>query len=103
MADNTEDTASAADGGLYKDFAKNYMTEAFDAWAYDETRKKGDSAVVESDLGYHVMYFSDYGDEYWKVQVRAAKQNEDYGAHLTDLQEASPLKVEGIGMHMAGR
>ncbi|MBR7142151.1 MAG: peptidylprolyl isomerase [Clostridia bacterium] len=103
VADNTDDEASIEDGGLYEKFAKGYMTEAFDAWAYDETRKKGDSAVVESDLGYHVMYFSDYGEEYWKVQARAAKQNEDYGAHLKELQEAAPLKVAGFGMNLAGR
>ena len=39
------------------------MVDPFENWCYDASRKAGDTGIVESDYGYHVMYFcgdSDY-------------------------------------------
>ena len=34
------------------------MVPEFDAWCFDPARKPGDTAVVKTSLGFHVMYFS---------------------------------------------
>ena len=34
------------------------MVEAFEDWCYDEARKPGDTGIVETTYGYHVMFFS---------------------------------------------
>ena len=33
------------------------MVEAFENWCYDAARKTGDTDIVETEYGYHVMYF----------------------------------------------
>lgn len=61
--DNTDDTASAETGGLYEDIHRdsNYV-ENFRAWAIDPARKVGDTGIVESPYGYHIMYYVGEGD-----------------------------------------
>ena len=55
---NTGDTASAETGGLYEDIHKkaNYET-AFLNWSIDTSRKAGDTGIVETSYGYHIMYY----------------------------------------------
>lgn len=56
---NTDDTASAANGGLYEDIApvQGIYVESFTNWATDPERKAGDTGIIESPYGYHVMYY----------------------------------------------
>ena len=35
------------------------MVEAFEAWCFDTARKTGDYDIVETEFGYHIMYFVD--------------------------------------------
>lgn len=54
--DNSKD-GNASEGGLYTDVTKGYMVETFDAWIFDESRVAGDSGLVKTPYGYHIMYF----------------------------------------------
>ena len=45
-------------GGLYEDIYPGQMVAPFEAWIYEEGRKAGDTDIVETTYGYHVMYFS---------------------------------------------
>ena len=58
VKDNTDDTGSAETGGLYENInpASSYV-ENFLNWAIDDERKAGDTGVVETEYGYHVMYY----------------------------------------------
>ena len=72
----SEDTASVADGGLYKDIELGEMVEPFEEWCYDESRTAGDTDIVKTDYGYHVMYFVGNGQLYYRKTVEAEmKQN----------------------------
>lgn len=48
---------SASNGGLYTGIAKGQMVENFENWCFDENRKTGDYGLVETEFGYHLMYF----------------------------------------------
>lgn len=48
---------NAAQGGIYTDVTKGMMVAEFDAWIFDETRKPGDTGLVKTQFGYHVMYY----------------------------------------------
>lgn len=81
--ENTTDTASAADGGLYEDIYPGQMVTAFNDWCFDSSRKAGDTGIVETEYGYHVMYFvgdSDltYRDYQISNELRSADVNEWY-------------------------
>ena len=34
------------------------MVEQFEDWCFDKERKPGDTGIVETKYGYHVMYYS---------------------------------------------
>ena len=54
---NSTDPGSKDNGGLYTDVYPGQMKTAFNDWCFDETRKAGDSGLVETDLGWHVMFY----------------------------------------------
>lgn len=56
--DNTDDTGSKETGGLYEDIYKGANYEkAFLDWSVDPARKAGDTGIVETSYGYHVMFY----------------------------------------------
>ena len=58
VKDNTGDTASAETGGLYEDIYKTANYEpAFLNWSIDTSRETGDTGIVETTYGYHIMYY----------------------------------------------
>ena len=76
-------------GGLYEDIYPGQMVENFDAWCYDETRKTGDTGIVESSYGYHVMYFvADSETNYRDYQIENVLRSADTETWYTALVEA---------------
>ena len=59
-SDDTESTSkgqSGLYGGLYEGVTLGQMVPSFEEWATDKSRKYGDTGIVKSDYGYHIMYF----------------------------------------------
>lgn len=56
---NTDDAASSASGGLYEDITpeRGIYVDSFTDWANDPSREAGDTGIIESEYGYHVMYY----------------------------------------------
>lgn len=56
---NSDDTGSAANGGLIEDIAEaeGLYVAPFTEWAVDPVREPGDTGIVETTYGYHVMYY----------------------------------------------
>lgn len=54
--ENSQD-GSAANGGLYTDVVKGQMVEPFENWCFDENREYGDYGIVETEFGYHIMFY----------------------------------------------
>ncbi len=55
--ENSDDTGSSSNGGLYENVYYGEMVDAFNDWCFDENRKAGNTDIVETDYGYHIMYF----------------------------------------------
>lgn len=53
----SDDTGSNENGGLYENVYPGAMVTNFNDWCFDESRQPGDTGVVETSYGYHVMYF----------------------------------------------
>lgn len=68
-AENSTDTGSVSNGGLYTQVAAGDMVPAFDAWCFDDSRKTGDHGLVKTEYGYHIMYFVD-SEEIWMSVAR---------------------------------
>lgn len=54
-----DQNGKVTNGGLYEDVAVGDMVEAFDAWIFDSNRTPGETGLVKTPYGYHVMYFVD--------------------------------------------
>ena len=62
---------NAANGGLYEDVYPGQMVATFNDWCFADGRQSGDSGVVQTEYGYHIMYFVAEGDTiYWREVVR---------------------------------
>ena len=59
-SDDTESTSKGSSGmygGLYDGVSLGQMVPSFEKWATDKSRKYGDTGIVKSDFGYHIMFF----------------------------------------------
>lgn len=54
---STSAGSSGMFGGLYEGTALGTMVPQFEGWATDDARKYGDVEIVQSDYGYHIMFF----------------------------------------------
>ena len=90
-AENSADTGSASNGGLYEEVYPGQMVDAFDAWCFDAARQPGDTGIVKTEYGYHVMYFSSVCEHpYWYVRAES-----DYLNKLSaDVSEEASAKFE---------
>ena len=100
--EKSEDGGSNTNGGLYEQVAQGDMVEPFDAWCFDSARKVGDTGIVETDYGYHVMYFSGFDLPYWKIQVQNKLKNADVSEWYTAKTEGAEITTDGSGMKYVG-
>ncbi len=91
----SDDTGSAADGGLISDITpESNLVENFLNWSIDETRKVGDTGIVESTYGYHVMFYSSESQQtYRDYMIENDMRSEDVDAWMEQLLEALPITV----------
>jgi len=83
------DTGSTANGGLYEDVYPGQMVPAFENWCYDESRKPGDTGIVETEYGYHVMYFVGDGDvTYRDYQITEELRASDISEWRTSVENS---------------
>lgn len=76
-AENSQDPGSVENGGLYEDIYPGKMVDEFDAWCFDPARQPGDTGIVKTSYGYHIMYFSSTGEHaYWYVRAEEDYLNE---------------------------
>lgn len=87
------DTGSVEEGGLYENVYKGQMVDSFNDWCFDEARKTGDVDLVESDNGWHLMYFVGNGEAKWSMDADYALKNDAYKKDLDSYKAAFPVTV----------
>ena len=71
--EHSTDTGSSSMGGLYEDVYPGQMVTEFNDWCFDEARQTGDTDIVKTTYGYHIMYFvAKSEDVYWKTLCQEA-------------------------------
>lgn len=93
---NSKDS-DGKDGGLYENVYPGQMVSAFNDWCFDEARKPGDTGLVETEYGYHVMYFSKTQDiTYRDYMIKNALVSEDSAEWMEKISEA--VKVTEVNL-----
>lgn len=90
---HTADSGSKENGGLYAQFFRNEMVKPFEEWSFDKTRKYGDTGVVLTDYGYHIMFFIE-GESQWHYYSDAELRRTEGEKILTSVQEANPFTAD---------
>lgn len=82
--ESSEDTGSQEDGGLYANIRiSDSYVQAFKDWSFDPARKAGDTEIIETEYGYHIMYFvSDNTDDPdWYNTIKEADGEEAFESY----------------------
>lgn len=101
----TEDTGSKENGGLYENVTKDSQyVEPFLNWCFADGRKKGDTGVIKTDYGYHVMYLSSKSkDPVWKNTVRDALASQKFDKYIESTIKADETKVSEHWVKVVGK
>ena len=92
--EKSEDTGSASDGGLCDDVYPGQMVEAFEDWCYDDNRKVGDYGIIETEYGYHIMFFVGNSETtYRDYMITNALRSEELEKWYTEKTEAIKLEI----------
>ena len=89
---------NADEGGLYENVFKGQMVTAFEDWCFDSARKAGDSGIVETEYGYHVMYFVSEGENYRDAMVKATILNDYFTEWTEGLTASYEVTADDFGM-----
>ncbi len=95
VKEHTDDTASAETGGLYEDITSSsqYVPE-FRDWAL-APHKKGDTEIVKTTYGYHIMYYVGADSEQkWEADVRSAIASTGFEDFSTEIYDSVGEGVE---------
>ena len=93
---------NAAEGGIYTEVYQGQMVSTFNDWCFDAGRSPGDSGIVETDYGYHIMYFVGQNAPYWKVQVRNSLVNTAMDEWYEGFAENHTIEKSDSGMKYVG-
>lgn len=87
------DDSSKDTGGLVENIAPaSSYVKSFLNWSIDTSRQVGDAEVIESEYGYHVMYFDSFADiTYRDAMIKATLENEDYENWYNSIVDAVTL------------
>ena len=79
-------------GGIYTYVKEGQMVAEFNDWCFDETRKPGDTGLVKTKFGYHIMYFVG-SEETWIQGTRSAYIEEQSNNIVTEALEKYEMEV----------
>ena len=89
LANTKSADSDGTTGGLYENVYPGQMVANFNDWCFDASRKAGDTGIVESTYGYHVMYFVGNSEEtYRDHQIREQLHSADLETWYTETVDA---------------
>ena len=93
LAKKYSEDSNASEGGIYTDVPTGKMVAPFESWALDADRKEGDVGIVETEYGYHIMYFVKTNATPWDDQIRTDLVATDLNNYLQGLAESEDFTV----------
>ena len=103
LAKEYSQDSNAEEGGLYENVAKGQMVSEFEDWCYEAGRKSGDTGIVETTYGQHIMYFVGYGTTpYWYYACNNAMISSAYSDWQTEMTESVTAELSSAGMASVG-
>ena len=89
-----DQNGQVTNGGIYEGVSAGQMVESFDAWCFDSTREPGHYGIVETEFGYHIMYFVKKSEPLWPDYADNDLRTEAANTLLDDSMTVYPLEVD---------
>ena len=89
LANEKSADSDGTDGGLYTDVYPGQMVTNFNDWCFAEGRTYGDTGLVQSEYGYHIMFYA--GDSetlYRDYLITESLRSSDVDSWYNDLLDA---------------
>lgn len=84
------DAGSAVNGGSYRNLQPGQLLPELEAWCFDPARVSGDTTIIKSSYGIHILYFSGSTDTQQAEEEAALAQQ----SLLEDARAAYPMEVD---------
>lgn len=95
MANQYSDDGDGTTGGLYSDIYPGQMVTAFEDWCFEEGRMPGDTGIIETEYGYHVMYYvGDSEMTYRDYLITQELTTRDIASWYDNLMESTTLTLK---------
>ena len=89
-----DQNGQVTNGGLYEEIAKGQMVANFENWCFDPTREPGHYGIVETEFGYHIMYFVSKNAPMWPEYAENDLRTEAANTLLDDSMTKFPMEVD---------
>lgn len=97
LANEHSDDSDGKDGGLYERVYPGQMVDEFDKWCFDSARKPGDTGIVETQYGCHIIYYQEQLEETYRDHlVKEAMRDEDSEKWVEELKKT--VKTEKVNL-----
>lgn len=87
-----DNNGEVTNGGLYTYVAEGDMVEDFNSWCFEEGRQPGNTGIVKTQFGYHVMYFVG-SEETWITGTRSAYISDQSNKIVEDALKNTSVEV----------
>ena len=95
LANEKSDDGDGTTGGLYTDVTPGYMVANFNDWIFDAARQVGDTEIIETEYGYHIMYYVGASEQtYRDSMIESTLRSNDLNAWLEEL--VADMTVEAV-------
>jgi parvulin-like peptidyl-prolyl isomerase len=98
LAKENSADSNASDGGIYENVTPNQMVPTFNAWCFDSKRKDGDTGIVQTEYGYHIIYFESKNVlTVWQYTAQQALASDDGTKATEKLEKSYSIKQTWLG------
>lgn len=97
VKDNSSDGGSVNNGGLYENIRKGQIVEPFEEWCL-APHNPGDTGLVETTYGWHVMYYCGSNYTYRDFMIRNSLVSKDMETWYNALVEPVTVTEKNVSM-----
>jgi len=101
LADEYSDDDGNLEGGPYENIPKNQVVDALDDWLFTELQP-GDTALLESEYGYHIVYYVGENANVRAQLVENAQRSSDYNAWVEESIAGYVADTDTFGYRFVG-
>ena len=93
------EAGTASEATKYESVYPGQMVESFENWCYDESRQPGDTGIVDSTYGSHIIFFCGNSEKtYRDVLVENALRQADYSAWFENATKDASYTISSFGI-----